>query len=104
MSNHAGGEGKQTPGPWVVSSTFLVCDSEARIIAQCQPISVPLLSITVREAEANALLIARAPDLLAENERLRAALRRIDNMTHLEMADGDGARAIAETALAGSKA
>src|SRR3990167_6456767 len=55
-----------TPGPWVVSSTFIVCDSEARILAQCQPmLEIPELAPPVGQAQANARLIASAPDLLA---------------------------------------
>jgi len=53
-----------TPGPWMVSSTYLVCDSEARVIAQCQPIGVPALDIPVLVAASNGRLIAAAPELL----------------------------------------
>lgn len=48
--------------------------------------------------------VVRASDydaLEAENQRLREALRLILRFSGLEMADGDGARAVACAALAG---
>jgi hypothetical protein len=46
---------KHTEGRLVVSSTFLVCNEEAKIVAQCQPmLEVPELAPSVLEAEANA--------------------------------------------------
>ncbi len=57
---------KHTPGPWLQSSTMLVCNEEARIIANCTPmVDVPELSIPFDQVDANARLIAAAPDLLA---------------------------------------
>lgn len=53
-----------TPGPWLVSSSFLVCDQEGRIIANSMPMNVPELAIDIHAAVANARLIAVAPELL----------------------------------------
>jgi hypothetical protein len=55
---------KFTKGPWVVSSSFLVCNEDARVLARCDSIGVPELDIPFDEAIANARLIAAAPDLL----------------------------------------
>ncbi len=56
-----------TPGPWGVSSGFVVCESsEARVVANCIPLTgVEALMIEPEVARANARLIAAAPDLLA---------------------------------------
>jgi len=55
-----------TPGPWLQSSTVLVCDQEARVIANCTPlVDVPALAMPMQHVDANARLIAAAPDLLA---------------------------------------
>lgn len=59
---------KPTPGPWLVSSSVLVCNSEAKIIAQCANFSG--LGVEINEAIANARLIASAPDLLEVLENL----------------------------------
>jgi hypothetical protein len=62
-----GGRGKMkhTPGPWVVSSTFLVCDKEARVIANCIPyVDSPTFNPPFKEGESNAVLISAAPELL----------------------------------------
>lgn len=48
-----------------VSSSFLVIDNKARIIANCLSIpEIPELSVTFEEATANAKLFAQAPKLL----------------------------------------
>ena len=44
-----------TPGPWVVSSSFLVCNEEARIIANCTPFrEIETISVPVEQAGNNA--------------------------------------------------
>lgn len=54
-----------TQGPWLQSSTVLVCDQEARVIANCTPlVDVPVLAIPINQVDANARLIAAAPELL----------------------------------------
>jgi hypothetical protein len=54
-----------TPGPWLQSSTVLVCNAEAKVIANCTPLSeIPQLAIPIMQADANARLIAAAPELL----------------------------------------
>ena len=55
-----------TKGPWVVSSTFLVCAKpSAAIVANCTPlVEIPELSIPMDEVADNARLIAAAPELL----------------------------------------
>ena len=62
-----------TKGPWVVSSTFLVCAKpSAAIVANCTPlVEIPELSIPMDEVADNARLIAAAPELL---EAARQAL------------------------------
>lgn len=62
-------ESKHTPGPWLQSSTVLVCDQEARVIANCTPmVDVPAIAIPLKDVDANARLIAAAPELLAALE------------------------------------
>lgn len=52
-------------GPFLVSSTFLVCDAEARVLANCMPmVDVPMLAPTYKEAEANTVMFGAAPDML----------------------------------------
>ena len=53
-----------TQGKWLVSSSVIICDQTARIIANCMPVEVPSLSIDMTEAIDNARLIAAAPALL----------------------------------------
>lgn len=61
-----------TPKDWRIESDFIVC-----------PDGHPIATISGRpsscseETAANAALIARAPDLLAENERLRKAIKKV---------------------------
>lgn len=46
---------KHTPGPWVISSSLLVCNQEAKIVTNCTPmLDVPSISISIHEAIANA--------------------------------------------------
>ena len=67
---------KHTPGPWVANNTHVTTKDAWRLSIAYAPYrvidanAVPSLA----EAEGNAALIARAPELLAENERLRAQL------------------------------
>ena len=53
-----------TEGKWLVSSSTIVCDETARIIANCCPVGVPGLDIDMEDSIDNARLIAAAPDLL----------------------------------------
>jgi hypothetical protein len=60
-----------TQGKWLVSSSTIVCDENARIIANCNPAGIPVLDVPYEDAIDNAALIAAAPDLLeACNEML----------------------------------
>jgi len=60
--------GEHTPGPWTVGLDY---DGAPLIVEyQCRDIC----RVDSRDGVSNARLIARAPDLLADNERLRAAL------------------------------
>ena len=60
--------GEHTPGPWTVGLNY---DGAPLIVEyQCRDIC----RVDSRDGVSNARLIARAPDLLAENARLRAAL------------------------------
>lgn len=64
-----------TPGPWLQSSTVLVCNEEARVIANCTPmVDIPELAIPMRQVDANARLIAAAPRMLAALELAYAKL------------------------------
>jgi len=46
---------EHTAGRLLQSSTVLICDSEARVVANCTPISeIPLLAIPINEVDANA--------------------------------------------------
>lgn len=53
-------EALHTKGELLLSSSFLVCDEEARIVANCVPMDVPLLSIPPLQAQANAARIVKA--------------------------------------------
>jgi hypothetical protein len=53
-----------TEGKWQVSSSTIVCDEQARIIANCCPAGVPSLDVCMEEAIDNAKLIAASKDLL----------------------------------------
>jgi hypothetical protein len=66
--------GKHTPGPWISSGTrILVANLEAiHTIARAQKEIAYGHSLPKREAEANARLLAAAPDLFAALERLRS--------------------------------
>ena len=52
---------KHTPGPWIVEDDYAILSSSGDYIA------------SVRDNPANAALMATAPDLLAERDRLKAA-------------------------------
>ncbi len=62
-----------TPGPWHVApeskaqSPWIVCDSEGGSIADCEP---PGPWMSRETADANARLIAAAPDMLAALKNL----------------------------------
>jgi len=54
-----------TPGPWIVSSSCLVCTDEGKVLASTVPmIGIESLSVPLRDCEANARLIAAVPELL----------------------------------------
>ena len=63
---------RHTPGPWELDDEMQVCARNA-IIARVGPASMLAGSIT--EADANAVLIAAAPDLLRALEELVAMVR-----------------------------
>ena len=86
-----------TPGPWRYTT-------DGRVFGCCahewnkglNMMTEPFVAATT-ENQANAALIASAPDLLAENERLRALLTRLvgeyesrsDGRYHYQMFPGD---------------
>ena len=76
------GEGertKATPGPWVAVLNEAQ-DHRADVVTDCLCVAT---CGTGNLALANARLIARAPELLAKNARLRAALGAIANGTQV---------------------
>lgn len=77
-----------TPGPWVVHKV-----SRIRIVAPLiHVISTDIQGRTQPEAQANARLIAAAPDLLAENKRLRAALEGVIRVADRDTDEFNAAR------------
>lgn len=70
---------KHTPGPWTIKGTFSGLGGTA--IAVCVDNGI-LAGVAERcepaEAEANARLIAAAPELLAAVQIVAAALRKVD--------------------------
>ena len=91
-----------TPGPWAAGTNrmdgaHVLAESGDRIICYCHSRLGDDFSMT----RANSRLIAAAPDLLAENKRLRAALQSIvDDYDYTQRAGqhGDRSGAYAETA------
>ena len=66
-----------TPGEWLQSSSMLICDKEARIIANCIPLTeIPELAISFDQVAHNATLISTlrnaAPQLIQSLRRLAA--------------------------------
>lgn len=63
---------KHTKGELKVSSSFLIVDKDARIIANVEPIGIPGITTTYEEGDANAKELVRRwnsqPDLLAACE------------------------------------
>lgn len=79
---------QHTPGPWHVGPANIATidgfkihrfpvSGNGQAIAAVWNGSVGKEALSFSDGEANAALIARAPDLLAENQRLRAALERL---------------------------
>lgn len=85
-----------TPGPWLQSSTMLVCNEEARVIANCTPmIEIPELAIPIKEVEANARLISAAPELLAALERIVQLNELLPEDSPSRLSHGEAEQAIA---------
>lgn len=63
-------EAKHTPGPWrlVIADNLIEAQSGGRLVDLCIPRS---LCVTESEREANARLIAAAPEMLAELKLVR---------------------------------
>ncbi len=71
-----------TPGPWHVDKLDICTDASGATIAEIYPNGFgPGQRITAEEREANALIIAAAPDLLQALEELLAAAERHDSIT-----------------------
>jgi hypothetical protein len=70
---------EHTKGPWIVSSSTIVCDESARIISQ--GVCFDGLGVPIGEAMANALLISAAPDLLEACKRAEVELGFMEGMT-----------------------
>ena len=65
-----------TPGPWEIIEGFISARfSDGEVYDICDPRCAPATPDLVGEMEANADLIAAAPDLLAALERAYAVLR-----------------------------
>lgn len=72
MSNH-------TPGPWSYWSGYNAVDKlEAQVTAEGGDIVVASYNSLIEEGEANACLMAAAPDLLADLEEAAKTLRRYE--------------------------
>ena len=84
-----GGMSEHTPGPWKVVGLSVISDSG--II--CNPPSGP-----IDELEANARLIAAAPDMLEALEAMRDAIIPTEDCYAAILADAAIAKAIGETA------
>ena len=101
-------EGEHTPGKWFAryNDNHLTVETESAglrsVIARCNVID--LCEEHGGTAGANAQLIARAPELLAENARLRDCLKWFVNCTDDDAHPGDmpHARSRAIAALAGN--
>jgi hypothetical protein len=65
-------ESRHTPGPWTLDRKTGTVTSGPFVIARVAYKEHVVMS--VRTSDDNAQLIVRAPELLEENERLRAAL------------------------------
>lgn len=70
---------KHTPGPWKWGGD-IDDDPYVVMIGGFRSKDCRYTGATTNEAVANAKLIASAPDLLAENERLRTELRRLSSL------------------------
>ena len=71
---------KHTPGPWTMDSErnggYPVRGANDLLVAWCSvATSSSGLNVTLAQAEANARLIAQAPDLLRQRDELLEALR-----------------------------
>ena len=78
--------------PYMISSTFLVCDVDARIVANCQPMTdVPSISFSYAEAAENAAFIVKAcnshDDLV---EACKAMLKAIEGPACCTALDANG--------------
>lgn len=72
MSNH-------TPGPWSYWSGYNAVDKlEAQVTAEGGDIVIASYNSLIEEGEANACLMAAAPDLLADLEEAAKTLRRYE--------------------------
>ena len=70
-----------TPGPWTLKKSSHSIVRGAKVIASVH--NHLHKGMTEAETDANADLIAAAPELLAEREKLRDALQDIYDVTHL---------------------
>ena len=87
---------QHTPGPWIVMEPGTETGpSRAVVCARGGMVEIYDAPMT-RETVANAALIARAPDLLAENGRLREALAQVIGARELGHAQGIAQAALAE--------
>ena len=73
-----------TPGPWTILEGFISARfSDGEVYDICDPRCAPATPDLVGEMEANADLIAAAPDLLAALEGMREELRNYSYRQHL---------------------
>ena len=78
---------KHTPGQMVVSSGTLIVTLEGKLVGSTLPIGVTALDVPWEEAYANAILFAKAPELLTLAEAIRDLPNKNDKLFDLGCAN-----------------
>ena len=83
---------EQTDGKWLISSSTMILNKEARLIANCSPLPIPEITIGILESTANA-------------KRIVACVNACDRISNEALEDdivGDMVRAIRSIQFASS--